>query len=41
MFQEFVRGAVLEVVDSTTQANGLRSLSELERRPTMSDLFKP
>ena len=40
MFQESVHAAVLETVDGLTQAKGVRSLSELERKPIMSNLFK-
>lgn len=37
MFQESVRKAVLEVVDSITEAKGLRALSDTERKPVMGD----
>lgn len=40
MFQESVRSAVLEVVDNITKAKGLRGLSELERKPILTGLFK-
>jgi len=40
MFQESVRHAVLEVVDQVTQARGLRSLSDSERKPILGELFK-
>lgn len=40
MFQESVHAAVLEVLDQKTKTEGLRSLSELERKPILSDLFK-
>lgn len=40
MFQDVVHSAVLEVVDSLTSANGLRALSDLERKPTMEKLLK-
>jgi hypothetical protein len=33
MFQQAVHGAVMEVVDEVTAANGVRSLSEFERAP--------
>ncbi len=39
MFQESVHAAVLEAVDGLTQTKGLRTLSELERKPVMRDLF--
>lgn len=40
MFQESIHCAVMEVLDQTTQASGLRSLSELERKPIMQDMLK-
>ncbi|WAC06734.1 MAG: hypothetical protein OS130_10790 [Thermodesulfobacteriota bacterium] len=40
MFQELVNSAVLEVVDEITKAKGIRALSEFERKPILSDLFK-
>jgi len=40
MFQESIHIAVLEVLDQVTQANGLRSLTESERKPIMQDLLK-
>lgn len=40
MFQESISRAVLEVVDDATEKNGLRSLSELERKPILQDMFK-
>lgn len=40
MFQESVHLAVLEVVDQMTKAKGLRLLSELERKPILSDFLK-
>ena len=40
MFQESVHSAVLEVLDNRTKTQGLRSLTELERKPILSDLFK-
>jgi hypothetical protein len=40
MFQELVRSAVLEVVDQISEAKGLRTLSELERKPIMSSFFQ-
>ncbi|HZR84229.1 MAG TPA: hypothetical protein VFD92_24235 [Candidatus Binatia bacterium] len=35
MFQSAVHAAVLDVVDSLTKVNGLRPLSELERKPIL------
>ncbi len=40
MFQESVHRAVLEVIDEITKLKGLRVLSEGERKPILSDLFK-
>ena len=40
MFQELVNSAVQEVVDEIMKAKGIRALSEFERKPILSDLFK-
>ncbi len=40
MFQAAVHAAVLEVLDGMTQAKGIRSLSELERKPVLREFFK-
>lgn len=40
MFQSAVHTAVLEVIDGVTSANGLRALSEAERKPVMKSFFK-
>jgi len=40
MFQDSVHAAVLEVIDDLIKAQGLRALSELERKPVMRELFK-
>ncbi|HHT9126697.1 MAG TPA: hypothetical protein ACFYD6_12925 [Candidatus Brocadiia bacterium] len=40
MFQGAVHSAVLEVIDEITNAKGLRALSETERKPILTDLFK-
>ncbi|MBI5374185.1 MAG: hypothetical protein HZA77_02050 [Candidatus Schekmanbacteria bacterium] len=40
MFQESVRQSVLEVIDEITKAKGLRSLTENDRKPILSSLFK-
>lgn len=40
MFQESIRTAVNEVIDGNTQAKGLRMMSELERKPILSNLFQ-
>ena len=39
MFQESIRSAVLEVLDEATKVQGLRSLSESERKPILSEPF--
>ena len=39
MFQESIHGAVVEVLEGKTKANGLKSLSETERKPIMSEFF--
>jgi hypothetical protein len=38
MFQAAVHVAVLEVMDTITEAGGLRALSELERKPTLREM---
>jgi hypothetical protein len=40
MFQDSVHSVVLEVIDTITEGKGLRVLSEMEKKPIMSDLFK-
>lgn len=40
MFQESIRLAVMDVVDEITQAKGLRSLSDSERKPVLKNLLK-
>jgi len=40
MFQSLVHSAVLEVIDDMTKSNGLRALSESERKPHMRDFFQ-
>lgn len=40
MFQEAVHLAVLEIIDKMTEAKGLRSLSEAERKPILTSFFK-
>jgi len=39
MFQQAVHQAVLEVVDATTTAKGIRALNDQERKPIMRDFF--
>ena len=40
MFQESIHAAVVEVLNQTTRAKGLRCLSEQDCKPIMTDLFK-
>jgi len=40
MFQDSVHSAVLEVIGQATEGKGLKALSELEKKPILSDLFK-
>lgn len=40
MFGDSIHSAVMEVLDGITKEKGLRSLSELERKPIMMDLYK-
>jgi len=40
MFQDSVHSAVLEIIDQATEGKGVRAMSELERKPILSDLFK-
>jgi len=40
MFQDSVHSAVLEIMDEVTEGKGIRAMSELERKPVLSDLFK-
>ena len=40
MFQEAVHRAVLEVVDRLTEAQGLRRLTDLERKPILRDFYR-
>jgi hypothetical protein len=40
MFQDSVHSAVLEVIGQATEGKGQRVMTELERTPIMSDLFK-
>ncbi len=39
MFQNIVHSAVIDVVDEITNSHGLRALTELERKPVMSQMF--
>jgi hypothetical protein len=36
-----IHSALLSVIDDLTKTKGLKALSELERKPVMSDFFKP
>lgn len=40
MFQSATHAAVLEVIDSITSSQGLRGLSEAERKPIMREFYK-
>ncbi|MHB1957464.1 MAG: hypothetical protein ACYCO5_00340 [Acidobacteriaceae bacterium] len=40
MFQSVVHAAVLEVVDQLMSANGVRALTELERKPIMREFYQ-
>lgn len=40
MFQESVHATVLEILEQSTKTQGLRSLSELERKPILREFFK-
>ena len=40
MFQDSVHSAVLEVMGQVTEGKGVRALTELEKKPILSDLFK-
>lgn len=40
MFRTSVQQAVLQAIDRITEANGIRGLSELERKPELKSVFK-
>ncbi len=40
MFQKAVHSAVLQVVDEMTKAQGIRSLTELERKPILKEFYR-
>jgi len=40
MFQDSIHSAVLNVMDKITEVKGLRAMTELERKPILSGLFK-
>lgn len=40
MFQKSVHAAILEVIDTLTTEKGIKALTEMERKPTMTDFFK-
>jgi len=40
MFQSAIHKAVQDVLDSATEAKGVRALTESERKPVMRDFFK-
>jgi len=39
IFMSYIQSSVLKVVDDITKKNGLRSLSESERKPILKDVF--
>lgn len=39
MFQSVTHGALMQTVDSITQAKGIRAMTEAERKPVMRDFF--
>lgn len=41
MFQQSVHNAVLDVIDGITKTQGLKILSEGERKPVMSEFYQP
>lgn len=41
MFQQSVHNAVLDVIDGITKTQGLKALSEGERKPVMSEFYQP
>jgi hypothetical protein len=40
MFMSYAQAAVLKVIDDITKSQGIRLLSEQERKPTLQDIFK-
>lgn len=40
MFMTYAQSSVLKVIDEITKDKGIRSLSEVERKPIMQDIFK-
>ena len=40
MFMSYAHAAVLKVVDNITNKQGIRSLSETERKPILNDVFR-
>ena len=40
MFMTYAQAAVLKVIDDITKSQGVRALSEQERKPTLQDIFK-
>jgi hypothetical protein len=39
MYQEAVHAAVLEVIDEITAHHGIKSLTEMERKPIFNELY--
>ena len=40
MFQDAVHSAVLEVIEQVTEGKAVRALTELDKKPILSDLFR-
>lgn len=40
MFMTYAQNSVLKIIDEITKEQGIKGLSELERKPIMKDLFK-
>ena len=40
MFMTYAQAAVLKVIDDITKSQGVRALSEQERKPTLQDIFR-
>ncbi len=40
MFRDSIHNAVMDTVDQITSEKGLRALTEMERKPVLSDFFK-
>lgn len=40
MFMSYAQSSVLKIVDNITKSEGIKSLSETERKPILNDIFK-